>query len=160
LRLRVPDALAPFGLELLEHSGQRHHTGSELVDLIGESVLCHLEFQRIISRSLLGIGKSLLLLLNSRDCQQMIISRTLLGIAENLVRTHDPAEFRSGILVFPINIGMGTLDRATECSPQVIGTIVRKCAEQIVKCLHPKALAVVGLPCRQFELSTANSPEE
>ena len=85
------------------------------------------------------------------DFQQMIISRTLPGIAENLVSTHDPAEFRSGIRVFRINIGMGPLDRATECSPQVIGIIVRKRAEQIVKRLHGNALAVGSLyPPRTF----------
>jgi hypothetical protein len=62
----VPDALAHSASNSSRRSGQRHHTGSELVNLIGESVLCRLllldsrEFQRIISRTLLGIGKSLL----------------------------------------------------------------------------------------------------
>ena len=78
------------------------------MDLIGESVPCHL-LEGSITRSPLGIGKRLLcrlLLLKSRDFQQMIISPTLPGIAENLVGTHDPAEFKSGIRVFRINIGV------------------------------------------------------
>ena len=74
--------------------------------------------------------------------QQMIISGTLLGIAENLVGTHDPAKFKSGIRVFRIDVGMDSLDRATERSPQLIGIVVRKRAEQIVKRLHSNALAV------------------
>jgi hypothetical protein len=83
--------------------------------------------------------------------QQMIISRTLLGIAENLVGTHDPAEFKSGIQVFRIDVGMDSLDRATERSPQLIGIVVRKRAEQIVKRLHGKALTVGFLyPPRTF----------
>src|SRR5258708_27951989 len=77
-----------------------------------------------------------------RECQQMIISSTLLGIAENLVGTHDPAEFKSGIQVFRIDIGMDSLDRATERSTQLIGIVVRKRAAQIIKRLHGNPLAV------------------
>ena len=88
----------------------------------------------------------------------MIVSPSLLGIAEDLVGAHDPAEFKSGIRVFRINIGMGPLDRATECSPQIIGIIVRKRAEQIVKRLHGNALAVGFLI--HLEFSAAKSPKE
>ena len=66
------------------------------MDLVGGSLLCRL------------------LLLMVRERQQMIMSSTLLGIAENLVGTHDPAEFKSGIQVFRIDVGMDSLDRASE----------------------------------------------
>ena len=72
----------------------------------------------------------------------MIISPSLLGIAENLVGTHDSAEFKSGIQVFRIDVRMDSLDRATERSPQLIGIVVRKRAEQIVKRLHGNALSL------------------
>jgi hypothetical protein len=114
------------------YPGQRHHGGSELVDLVGDSTLCRL------------------LLLTLRDFQQTIISRTLLGIAENLVGTHDPAELGFRIRVCRIDIGMRPLGRATKRSPQVIGFIVRKRAEQIVKRLHRKALSVALHPTLTF----------
>jgi hypothetical protein len=69
----------------------------------------------------------------------MIISRTLLDIAENFIGTHDPPEFKSGIRVSRIDVWMGPLDRATECSPQAFGIIVRKRAKEIVKRLHSRA---------------------
>src|SRR5216684_5886244 len=115
------------------YPGKRHHAGSDLVDLVGGSLLCRLP------------------LLMVRERQQMIISSTLLGIAENLVGTHDLAEFKSGIQVFRIDVGMDSLDRATERSPQLIGIVVRKRAEQIVKRLHGNALRVGSLyPPRTF----------
>jgi hypothetical protein len=123
------------------YPGQRHHAGSESVDLSGDSVLYRL------------------LLLNARYFQQMIISRTLLDIAENLIGTHDPAEFKSGIRVSRIDVWMGLLDRATECSPQAFGIIVRKRAEQIVKRLHSKAPAV-SLPSTRLEAFRCDAPDE
>ena len=46
---------------------------------------------------------------------------------------------------------MNSLDRATERSPQLIGIVVRKRAEQIIKRLHGNALAVGFLyPPRTF----------
>jgi hypothetical protein len=47
---------------------------------------------------------------------------------------------------------MDSLDRATERSPQLIGIVVRKRAEQIVKRLHGNALAVGFLYTSNFPL--------
>src|ERR1700751_898240 len=89
----------------------------------------------------------------------MIISRTLLDIAENLIGTHDPVEFKSGIRVSRIDVWMSLLDGTTECGPQAFGIIVRKRTEQIVKRLHSKAPAV-SLPSTQLEAFRCDSQDE
>ena len=122
------------------YPGKRHHAGSDFVHLVGGSLLWRL------------------LLLTVRECQQMIISSTLLGIAENLVGPHDPAESKSGIPVSRIDVGMDSLDRATERSPQLIGIVVRKRAEQIVKRLH--GMLSLSVSFIHLELSAAKSPIE
>ena len=66
----------------------------------------------------------------------MIVGRALVRIGEDAVGADDLPEFESCVGIAGMEVGVGSLDGATEGASQLFGVVARKGSEQIVQRIH------------------------